>query len=265
MPDNTHRFAGRAADYNRYRQRYPTEEILSRLRAWCGLAPGQIIADIGAGTGMLAEVFLANGNRVLAVEPNPDMREQMRPAIEHHLAAPMPQLEIIDAAAEATTLPAASIDIVAAGRAFHWFDKDRALAEFRRIVKPQGWVTLIAAGTDRNAKDSAYRAQVDAYGDLMAAHGTDYARVRSGYRTYENMDSFFDGEIHQAQIPGLQQLDWETFSGNARSLSVTPQSGNPGYAPFKKALCEYFEIYAVDGILTTPTMCWINAAQFRTP
>jgi ubiquinone/menaquinone biosynthesis C-methylase UbiE len=265
MPDNTRRFTGRAADYDRYRQRYPTEEILASLREWCGLTTTQVVADIGAGTGMLAEVFLANGNRVLAVEPNPDMRDQMRPAVEQHLAAPMPQLEIIDATAEATTLPTASINIVAVGRAFHWFDKDRALAEFRRILKPQGWVTLIAAGADRDAKDPAYRAQIDAYGDLMAAHGTDYERVRSGYRAYENMDLLFDGEIHQAQIPGLQQVDWQSFSGNARSLSVTPPPDSSGYAAFEKALHEYFDFFSTDGILTAPTLCWINAVRFRIP
>ena len=76
--DNTQRFTGRAEDYDRYRQRYPTDEILSRLREWCGLTPDWLVADIGAGTGMVAEVFLVNGNRVFAVEPNPDMRDQMR-------------------------------------------------------------------------------------------------------------------------------------------------------------------------------------------
>jgi ubiquinone/menaquinone biosynthesis C-methylase UbiE len=263
MPDNTHRFTGRAADYDRYRQRYPTEEILARLREWCGLTPTQLVADIGAGTGMLAEVFLANGNRVLAVEPNPDMRDQMRPAIEHYLGAPMPQLEIIDATAEATTLPNASIDIVGAGRAFHWFEKDRALAEFRRILKPHGWVTLIAADRDRDAKDPAYRAQIDAYEDLMAVHGTDYTRVRCGYRTYDNMDLLFDGELRQAQIHGLRQMDWETISGHARSLSVTPQADSAGYATYEKALGEYFDTYAKNGILTVPTICWMTAARFQ--
>src|SRR5580698_6601361 len=118
--DNTHRFTGRAEDYDRYRQRYPTAEILTRLRAWCGLQPSWLVADIGAGTGMLAEVFLYNSNRVLAIEPNRDMRDQMRFSVEQQLGQPAPQLEIIDATAEATTLADASIDLVAAGRAFHW-------------------------------------------------------------------------------------------------------------------------------------------------
>jgi SAM-dependent methyltransferase len=263
MPDNTHRFTGRAEDYDRYRQRYPVAEILAHLRQWCGLTPEWLVADIGAGTGMLAEVFLANSNRVLAVEPNLDMRDQMRRSIEQHLGHPAPQLEIIDATAEDTTLPAASIDLVAAGRAFHWFDKDRAIAEFRRILKPAGWVTLIAADRARDSKDPAFRPQIDAYEALMSTHGTDYTRVRAGYRTYDKMDNFFDGELHQAQIPGIRQLDWPAFLGHAKSLSVTPPPDHPGYDAFERALHIYFDSYAVDEIFTMPTACWITAARFR--
>lgn len=263
MPDNTQRFTGRAEDYDRYRQRYPTAEILLRLQAWCGLTPNWLVADIGAGTGMLAEVFLENGNRVLAIEPNPDMRDQMRTCIERHLHRPKPQLEVIDATAEATTLPAASVDLIAVGRAFHWFNEERARAEFRRILSPAGWVTIVAVDHDRDSTDPAYRNQFDAYESLMSTHGLDYRAVCAGYRTYDKMDSFFDGELHQAQLPGRRQLDWPTFSGYAKSLSITPQPGHPGYEAFEQALRRYFDSCVQEGILTIPTLCWITAGRFR--
>jgi SAM-dependent methyltransferase len=264
MPDNTQRFNGRAGDYNRYRQRYPTDEILTRLREWCGLTPSWLVADVGAGTGMLAEVFLENGNRVLAIEPNLDMRDQMRASVEGNLGKPTPQLEIIDATAEDTMLPTASIDLVAAGRAFHWFDQERALAEFRRILTPDGWVALVAADRDRDSTDPAYRDQIDAYETLMSEHGTDYTRVvRSGYRSYNRMDTFFDGELHQTQLPGLRQLDWTTFRGHTMSLSVSPQPSQPSFAEFESALRKYFDTYAHAGIFTMPTICWITAGRFR--
>jgi ubiquinone/menaquinone biosynthesis C-methylase UbiE len=260
MPDNTHRFTGRADDYDRYRQRYPAEEILARLREWCGLSSDWLVADIGAGTGMLAEVFLANGNRVLAVEPNADMRNRMYVLFADRPEA-SPVLNIIDATAENTTLPDASIDLVAAGRAFHWFDQERALAEFRRILKPSGWVTLIAADRDRDTDDPTFRPQVDAWEGLLAAHGTDYTRVRSGYRSYEKMDNFFHGEIRQAQLHGTRQLDWPTFRGHAMSLSVTPQPEHTNYDAFQRELRGYFDTHAPAGILTVPTVCWVTAAR----
>jgi SAM-dependent methyltransferase len=175
-----------------------------------------------------------------------------------------PRMEIIDATAEATTLPGASIDLVAIGRAFHWFDKDRSLAEFRRILKPEGWVTLVAVDRDRDAKDPAYRPQIDAYEHLMETHGPDYTRVvGTGYRTYDRMEDFFDGEFHHNELPGLRQLDWDTFRGHTMSLSVSPQPGHPNHQAFQQALHSYFETYARDGILTLPTTCWITAARFR--
>jgi len=259
MSDNTLRFTGRAEDYDRYRQRYPTQEILTRLRAWCGLTPAWLVADVGAGTGMLAEVFLENSNRVLAIEPNPDMLGQLRVAF-----AATPQLEVIDATAEATTLPDASVDLVAAGRAFHWFDKERALAEFRRILTPGGWVALIAGDRDRDSKDPAFRPQIDAYEEMMSTHGTDYTGVvRSGYRIYDKMEMLFDGEFHHDELPGLRQLDWPTFCGHTMSLSVAPQPGHPGYETFARALRQYFDAHSRDGIFTMPTLCWITAARFR--
>jgi ubiquinone/menaquinone biosynthesis C-methylase UbiE len=262
--NNTQRFTGRAEDYDRYRQRYPTAEVLSRLQQWCGLTPSWLVADIGAGTGMLAEVFLENGNRVQAVEPNADMRDPMRSCIERHLQRPVPQLEIIDATAEATTLPDASIDLIAVGRAFHWFNEDRARTEFRRILSPKGWVTIVAADRDRDSTDPAYRSQIDAYESLLSTHGLDYSTiVYAGYRSYEKMEAFFDGGFQQAKIPGLRQMDWATFSGHAKSLSVTPPPGHPGYETFQRELRRYFDSCSQESILTMPTVCWITAGRFR--
>jgi SAM-dependent methyltransferase len=261
MPSNIHRFTGRAEDYDRYRQRYPAEEILARLRLWCGLAPEWIVADVGAGTGMLSEVFLANGNRVLAVEPNPEMSARMRELLIERRSPDGPELRILDATAEETTLPDASVELIAAGRAFHWFDWERALAEFRRILKPGGWVTLVAADRDRDTTDPAFRPQVDAWEALLADHGTDYTRIRSGYRSYETMDNFFHGELHQDQLHGTRTLDWTAFRGYALSLSVTPQPGHPKHEAFERELRRYFEAYAGGGMLTMPTICWINAGR----
>jgi ubiquinone/menaquinone biosynthesis C-methylase UbiE len=270
MTGNTQRFTGRAEDYDRYRQRYPAAEVLEYLRAWCGLTPEWLVADIGAGTGMLSEVFLENGNRVLAVEPNLDMRERMRATLGK-LGKCWP-LEILDAAAEATTLADASIDMVAAGRAFHWFDKDRALAEFRRILKPGGWVALVSVGRahgDRGdgSTDPATSPTLDeqsaGFERLLVAHGTDYNYVRGGYRVHENMRELFgpEAEVHQAEIHGTQQLDWAAFRGHAMSLSVVPQPDHPNYEAFQRELRVYFDSHADGGILTQPTMCHITAAR----
>ena len=59
----TERFSDRVADYVRYRPGYPPE-LLECLRRNCGLKPQWVVADVGSGTGLLAKIFLENGNRV---------------------------------------------------------------------------------------------------------------------------------------------------------------------------------------------------------
>ncbi|MBC7623882.1 MAG: SAM-dependent methyltransferase, partial [Aeromicrobium sp.] len=65
-PNATTRFSDRVADYIKYRPHYPVE-ILDLLSANCGLTPESVIADIGSGTGFLAELYLDNGNPVVGV------------------------------------------------------------------------------------------------------------------------------------------------------------------------------------------------------
>ncbi|HXZ78447.1 MAG TPA: class I SAM-dependent methyltransferase, partial [Terriglobales bacterium] len=60
VPDPKKRFSNRVEDYARYRPSYP-RAILRTLIAECGLTPEWRIADIGSGTGKLAELFLDNG------------------------------------------------------------------------------------------------------------------------------------------------------------------------------------------------------------
>lgn len=43
-----------------------------------------------------------------------------------------------DGVAEAIPLADASVDAVTVGHAFHWFDRSRALAEIRRVLRPGG-------------------------------------------------------------------------------------------------------------------------------
>ena len=71
------RFSDRAADYAKYRPSYPEEAIATIME---GLGnPSQLVAaDIGAGTGISSRLLAERGVRVLAIEPNTEMREAAR-------------------------------------------------------------------------------------------------------------------------------------------------------------------------------------------
>src|SRR5215831_9392117 len=78
---STQRFSSRAEHYARFRPSYP-KEVITVLRNECGLTPQHLIADIAYGTGIFTRILLENGNRVLGIEPN----DEMRRAGEEYLA-----------------------------------------------------------------------------------------------------------------------------------------------------------------------------------
>jgi ubiquinone/menaquinone biosynthesis C-methylase UbiE len=252
MSTSTECFSGRAAEYERYRQRYQSEQILPLLRDWCGLTAQHLVADIGAGTGMLAEIFLENGNEVIAVEPNQEMRTLCETLVER-----WPRLSVINTTAEQTGLNDSSIDLISVGRAFHWFDRFRALKEFRRILKPGGWVALISAGRNREKTP-----QARAFEQLLIDHGTDQDYRSRGYRVHERMDELFpEGEVRRVEIAGEQGLTFEEFIGQTMSFSVVPLPGHPKHEDMVHALHDFFARYAMEGLITIPTTCWVTCGR----
>src|ERR1700690_250709 len=114
-----------AAEYERGRPGYPPEAI-----EWLLGDPPLEVLDLGAGTGKLTQALLAAGHRVSAVEPLDEMR-----AI---LSSQLPAARALAGSAEQLPLADASMDAVAVGSAFHWFDEGAALAEISRVLRPAG-------------------------------------------------------------------------------------------------------------------------------
>ena len=55
----------------------------------------------------------------------------------------MPEAEALEAPAEQIPLPDESCDAVFAAQCFHWFDRERALPELRRVLRPGGGLVLV--------------------------------------------------------------------------------------------------------------------------
>ncbi|MBK9072369.1 MAG: class I SAM-dependent methyltransferase [Myxococcales bacterium] len=98
-PDALTRFSKTVDNYVRYRPGYPTG-VVDFMRAELGLTQRSVVADLGAGTGKLTELFLENGNLTYAVEPNADMRAALERLYQHFKNA-----RSIDATAKASNLP----------------------------------------------------------------------------------------------------------------------------------------------------------------
>ncbi|MFF0722193.1 class I SAM-dependent methyltransferase [Micromonospora sp. NPDC003816] len=126
-PTEARSFGPAAADYDRYRPRYPEAALRWALD---GLARPARVVDLAAGTGILTRGLLALGHEVIAVEPDPEMRA--------HLVATTPGVRAEAGAAESMPLPDGYADAVLAGQAYHWFDRETAHAEIARVLRPGG-------------------------------------------------------------------------------------------------------------------------------
>jgi SAM-dependent methyltransferase len=231
------RFSDRAEDYARYRPRYP-HDVVHALRTTCDLQPAHVLADIGCGPGMLAEIFLENGNRVIGVEPN----REMRIAGEKYLAG-YPNFRMVDGSAEATTLDRHAVDFAVAGQAFHWFRPAEARTEFARILKPGGWAVLV--WNDRGAEATAFLRDYEAF---VRRHSTDYEQVTHKYlSSYEALQRFFaPNEMKLIKQHNQQSLDFDGLRGRLLSSSYIPKSGEK-YDAMLRELPQMFSSHAVDG------------------
>lgn len=249
--NSTERFSNRVEHYVKYRPHYPSE-VLAALRERVGLRPSHIIADVGSGTGISAELFLANGNTVFGIEPNQPMRE----AGEVYLDA-FPNFHSIDGTAEATTLNDQSIDLIIAGQAFHWFDVRRTREEFRRILTPNGWITLF--WNDRQTDTTPFLRD---YEKLLLEFGTDYVVIN--HRNVHASVSAPDARIRNSNGSRVEQffapnpvteltfdndipMNYEGLKGRLLSSSYVPAEGEPNYEPMMRSLESLFERYAVNG------------------
>jgi SAM-dependent methyltransferase len=235
---NTQRFSDRVDNYVKYRPDYP-KEIIAILAEAIAFSPDWIVADIGSGTGISTSLFLDNGNKVYAVEPNGPMRNKAE-----ELLAGQPNFTSIDGAAEATTLPNSSIDLITAGQAFHWFDPSAAKKEFHRILRPNGHIALL--WNERQLGSDFEKA----YEELLQQYGTDYLQVRHSNISPDDIGSFFSPIPHRLiTTPNRQDFDWERLQGRLLSSSYIPTEQNENYKKMISRLHDIFTAYQQDGLV----------------
>jgi SAM-dependent methyltransferase len=237
----TERFSERVENYIRFRPSYP-RGVVELLRREAGLAPSSVVADVGSGTGLLARLFLENGNVVYGVEPNREMREA-----GERLLKDFPKFVSVEGSAEATTLQDACVDFVAAAQAFHWFNLSRAREEFRRILRPGGSAVLV--WNDRRRDSTPFSRDLEA---LLVEYGLDYSSVAEGYVATDEQGAaalreFFGGAYRAARFDNFQALDFEGLRGRILSASYMPLPGHERFDAMLAALGRLFDTHQEGG------------------
>jgi SAM-dependent methyltransferase len=237
--NSTTRFSNRVDDYVKYRPHYP-KTIVEFLEDDYELSTDKLIADIGAGTGISTALFLDAGYKVIAIEPNQEMREKSAELLGNY-----PGFKAMNGTAENTGLETGSIDFIIAGQAFHWFDQEKSRAEFKRVLTPGGVVALIW-----NERKTTSDFEVE-YDQLIITHGNDYVKVDHRNINDEQIGSFFSPAPFQLKVFANKQVfDFEGLAGRLLSSSYMPTRDEAGYEPMMSDLKILFDRYQQDGFIT---------------
>lgn len=210
LNNSVERFSDRVENYIKYRPDYPFE-IIEFLKKEIDLTSDKVIADIGSGTGLSALNFLKNGNQVIGIEPNEEMRKAGEIFLKEYS-----KFSSQYGKSDNTNLPDNSIDLIIAGQAFHWFDVDKTKNEFKRILKGDRYVLLIW-----NEKNFSKLFMSD-YEKLLKTYGTDYDKVKQENIDDSILSNFFDKGYQLKEFYNNQIFDYQGVEGRMLSSSYIP-------------------------------------------
>jgi SAM-dependent methyltransferase len=251
MPNATARFTTRAGAYMSGRPSYPAA-LGERLRERGLLGGG--VADIGAGTGLFTQLLLDFGAVVDAVEPN----DAMRTALEQRVTSP--RLRVHAGTSQATGLPGASVGLVTAAQAAHWFDPLPTVQEFQRILTPGGSVLLVWNDW-RGSVQSGFTA---AYGEMVSSFGEQMPEQVSR-RADAELDVYFPGGHEVLTFTNPLTLDRERLQALAESTSYLPQPGTPSHTLMTQTLDQAFEAHQQAGAVTLDYVTYAYLGKLELP
>ena len=249
----TERFTDRAEAYARHRPGYPSS-VVDVLCQQCGLTRESCIADVAAGTGLLTQIFLENGNPVIAVEPNAAMLAHLAT-----LQMAFPDLSVKSGTAEATGLADRSVNFVMAAQAMHWFDLRKARQEFRRILRPDGWCVVIY--NERRRGGDAFH---DGYENLLKTYGEGYQEVQNSHLSEAQITAFFEPcSMKRVVLENSQQLDLEGLTGRITSSSYMPTEKDATYPAMLKAIASLFDKAERHGRVRLEYACTVSFGHLQ--
>jgi ubiquinone/menaquinone biosynthesis C-methylase UbiE len=125
--------------YDDSRRGYPAE-IVDYMVATAGLTRGSDVLEVGCGTGQLTEQLIDHGLTVTAIDIGPAMIDAARRRVgSSTVHFEVVSFEDFDAAG-------AAFDLVVSATAFHWVDPEVKFVKAARLLRPAGWLALLATG-----------------------------------------------------------------------------------------------------------------------
>ena len=123
-----------AGEWDEMRARFYSENVREKAFDIAGVQPGQLAADLGAGTGFVTEGLLRRGLTVIAVDQSTQMLQKMK-----NKFAGRDEVQYLKGEAEKLPLPDEAVEYVFANMYLHHVETPlRAIKEMARILKPEG-------------------------------------------------------------------------------------------------------------------------------
>lgn len=203
------------------------------------LAPGTVVADVGAGTGISSRGMAARGARVYAFDVSTGM-----------LALNTVPRAVADG--HALPLRDASVDLVTYAQAFHWMDPERAVPEARRVLRDGGALAVWWNGSDARS-ESWWQVQQDLLESLNDEYGRDYR----DYDPARDVAPWF-GSVTTHEVPWVRRLDVETYLVFLSSKSYVAALGDRMQG-FLDAQRDLLTATFPDGVVVEPfvTRLWV--------
>ncbi len=132
-------FDGAAQLYDACRLGYPGD-IVEFLVTTASISAGSTVLEVGCGTGQLTDRLAYSGFNLTAIDIGPSM-----------IAVARLRLETTDVSFQVTAFEdlaasEASFDLIVSGTAFHWIDPEVKFHKSARLLRPGGWLALLATG-----------------------------------------------------------------------------------------------------------------------
>jgi SAM-dependent methyltransferase len=249
------RFTNRVESYLKYRPGYPAE-IYQVLLEEGIIKQSNHVADMGCGTGLSAELFLQNGHRVYGVEPDAAMLDGAKNYLSSY-----PYFVPVNASAHNCSLKNRSIDLIICGQSFHWFDREKTAAEFRRILQSDGHLLIMWNELNTSASDF-----MKVFVDFIEMFAVDYREVRSKIiNAVEGLDGFFGHQSYQSKFfLNQQHLDLNGLNGRVLSMSFMPDQANKDHDFMMYCLRKIFQRYQETGKVKIEYLTKIYYGQLAT-
>lgn len=250
MDNSVDKFTGKAKIYNKYRSSYPSQ-CINDILSTHSINNDLIVADIGAGTGKLTELFLKKNINVIAVEPNHDMLKEAKDNLSKYGNL----VKFYENSAENTSIKNNSVDIITVAQAFHWFNKYLFKNECKRILKPYGTIAIIWNFLD-------YKKDLEGKILDIQKRYTKISFNASDEKTRDDdLAHFFGQNDYKLKIhKNDYNEDYENFIGNQLSMSYSLKQSDDNYEEYVSEFQKLFNEYSNNNVIEihNNTYCYIG-------